>query len=199
MWSTSSQCGAGGDNEFIPPFSGNDLTKRLCRLPYTYKGKGGTLTGRFFRGSPWEAVRLSRVENRGDAEAQRVICPPGRAPTRGPTPHRSTPAPTRSTTECILPTKYLPLKAGEVPCIPFSSHLRCFCTRHYMPGEVLISASPRNSSITVLSCCVTSFQEGQRIVAVRMKVAVARMSCDDAPTRTSNSPASATQLWVESS
>src|SRR5205814_2182740 len=114
MWSPSSQCGAGGDNEFIPPLSGNDLTKRLCRLPYTYKGRGGPFTGRFFRGSPWEAVRSRRGENRGDAEAQRVTCPPGRAPTRGPTPHRSTPAPTRSTTECILPTKYLPLKDGMI-------------------------------------------------------------------------------------
>src|SRR5712691_7755084 len=80
--------------------------------------------------------------------------------------------------------------AGEVPCTPFFSHLRCFCSRHYMPGEVLISASPRNHSITVLSFCVTSFQEGQRVVAVRVKVAVARISCDDAPTSTSNSPAS---------
>src|SRR5436309_15615275 len=133
MWSTSSQCGAGGDKEFIPS-------------------------------------SLAMTSQKGCADY------------------------------------HTPTRAGEVPYYlspgqgaPFSSHLRCFCIRHYTPREVLISASPCNHSITVLSCCVTSFQEGQRIVAVRMKVAVARMSCDDAPTRTSNSPASATQLWVESS
>src|SRR5438874_6246416 len=34
---------------------------------------------------------LSRARNKG----QRIACPPDRAPTRGPAPHRSSPAPTR--------------------------------------------------------------------------------------------------------
>src|SRR5437588_582767 len=44
-----------------------------------------------------------------------------------------------------------------------------------------------------------TFQEGQRVVAVRVNVAVVRISCDDAPTSTSNSPASATHWCVRSS
>src|SRR5439155_9566436 len=52
-----------------------------------------------------------------------------RAPTRGPTPHHSTPAPTRSPTACVLPTKYrgrhrhnhlnhLSLHTGDTACTP---------------------------------------------------------------------------------
>src|SRR5436853_507781 len=44
-----------------------------------------------------------------------------------------------------------------------------------------------------------TFQEDQWAVAVRVNVALARISCEDAPTRTSNSPASATHSRARSS